>query len=98
MIVAQQSAPSNHILFDQYDALARLGRLQCRCQSGTTGTHHQHVAKSGALRITVGIGLGRGIAQARRLADEIFIEHPSLGRTEKGLVVKSGRKHWCSKP
>ena len=41
----------------------------------------------------VGVRLGRGDAEPCRFADKMFVDHPTLGRPKKGLVVKAGGQH-----
>ena len=89
--IADQRRRENPVLLDQHDPLARFGRRQCCGQPGGPGPDHQHITKGCALGIAIGIDRDRRIAQSGSAADEPFVKHPALGRTEEGLVVKSGR-------
>ena len=55
-------------------------------------SHHEYVAEGVAAIVVVGVGLDRGPAQPRRLADEVLVEPPPRARPHEGLVVEAGRK------
>ncbi len=90
---AQQAATRHGILFDQDHPPARLCRAQRSGQPCGPCTHHQHIAKRGAMAIAIGIGPLRRLAQPGRAADEPLVKHPQLRRAEKRLVIEPCGQH-----
>ena len=77
-------------MLNKNDAPPRLRRLKRSAQSCWASTHDEHIAKCRALRKSVGVSACRWFAKARSFADEKFVEHPALGRSEEGFVVETG--------
>ena len=89
---SQKRAARFGLFVDQEDALAALGRRQSRRDSGGACADDQHFAVGVAVLIGVRVGQGRGLAQARRLADDRFVQLvPGAARPHEGLVVEARR-------
>ena len=84
-------AESGRVVRDD-DPGARARRGERGHQPGRPASHHEHVAEGVAAIVVVGVGLDRGMAQPRRLADEVLVEPPPRARPHEGLVVEAGRK------
>ena len=88
--VADEGGAKDIVLFDQDDALAAFGSVARGLHTCGSSADDQDITKGRTLAETVGVGKRGCIAKARCFADEIFVEHPFFGRTEKGFVVKTG--------
>ena len=96
--IAGERRGENAVLLDQQHTRARLcGGKRC-FEARRPRTHHQHIAERRALGEAIGIGLGRCIAEASGAADEVFVEHPTLGRAEESLVVEPRRQRLRRQP
>ena len=95
--ITQQTAAKLTVLLDQQHAFAVHGSAHRSRQPGRPTAHNQHIAKRGTVFITVGVGLGRRLAQPSRAANEFFVEHPKLWWAKEGLVIKARHENRAAK-
>ena len=88
--IADQRRAEDAVLLNENDAPPRLRRLKRGAQSSRASTHNEYITKCRALRKSVGVSACRWFAKACGFPDEIFVEHPALGRSEEGFVVETG--------
>ena len=88
--VGQQRTAHLRPLIAEDHARAAARRGQRRRETGGTCAHDEHLAMRVLLRVAVGVGQARRLAQARHAADQRLVEPmPGAARPHEGLVVEA---------
>ena len=79
------------LLVGEYHPRAGAPRHQRRGDPRDAAAGDQHIAVRVAMLVAIGVGVARGDAEARGLADKMLVFHPHRARPHEGLVIKTGR-------